>query len=104
VLPSSLTSSLFTEIAALAAVAHHGNPFSAVKMTAREKEVTDLIGEGLSNKQIASRLNLAVDTVKSHIHNILEKLQLHTRLEIARYHHAGTRTRDAEDSGDGDGE
>jgi len=43
----------------------------------------------LSNKQIATRLNLAVDTVKSHVHNILEKLALHTRLEIASYHHSG---------------
>jgi DNA-binding CsgD family transcriptional regulator len=58
-------------------------------MTSREREVIELIAEGLSNKQIATRLNLAVDTVKSHVHNILEKLQLHTRLEIASYRHAG---------------
>jgi DNA-binding NarL/FixJ family response regulator len=59
-------------------------------MTKREHEVIDLIAEGLSNKQIASRLNLATDTVKSHVHNILEKLALHTRLEIASYSHAHT--------------
>ena len=41
----------------------------------------------ISNKQIATRLHLSVDTVKSHVHNILEKLALHTRLEIASYHH-----------------
>jgi DNA-binding NarL/FixJ family response regulator len=88
VLPPLLTSSLFSEIAAHATGEGKGNPFASVRMTSREREVMELIAEGLSNKQIASRLNLAVDTVKSHVHNILEKLELHTRLEIASYHHA----------------
>jgi len=87
VLPSTLTSSLFTEIAAAATRDRKGNPFKLVRMTSREREVVELIAEGLSNKQIAGRLNLAVDTVKSHVHNILEKLALHTRLEIASYRH-----------------
>ena len=89
VLPPPLTSSLFTEIATHAARKGKGNPFRSVRMTTREREVIELIAEGLSNKQISGRLNLAVDTVKSHVHNILEKLALHTRLEIASYHHAG---------------
>ncbi len=37
----------------------------------------------MSNKELAERLSLSVYTVKSHIHNILEKLALHSRLEIA---------------------
>lgn len=89
VLPTSLTSSLLTQIAELATRSGAGNPYTAVKMTKREREVVELIAEGLSNKQIALRLHLAVDTVKSHVHNILEKLALHTRLEIARYRHLG---------------
>jgi DNA-binding NarL/FixJ family response regulator len=89
ILPPMLASSLFSEIAAHATEHHKGNPFKSVRMTSREREVVELIAEGLSNKQIATRLNLAVDTVKSHVHNILEKLQLHTRLEIANYRHAG---------------
>ena len=89
VLPPPLTSSLFTEIATHATRKGRGNPFRSVRMTTREREVIELIAEGLSNKQISSRLSLAVDTVKSHVHNILEKLALHTRLEIASYHHAG---------------
>jgi len=89
VLPPPLTSSLFTEIATHATRKGKGNPFRSVRMTTREREVIELIAEGLSNKQISSRLSLAVDTVKSHVHNILEKLALHTRLEIASYHHAG---------------
>jgi DNA-binding NarL/FixJ family response regulator len=89
VLPSTLTSSLLSQIADHVTHSGKGNPFKSVRMTNREREVVELIAEGLSNKQIAGRLNLAVDTVKSHVHNILEKLALHTRLEIASYRHVG---------------
>jgi len=58
---------------------------AAVRLTQRERQVIDLIGEGLSNKEIALRLHIATHTVKSHVHNILEKLALHTRLQIAAY-------------------
>jgi len=88
VLPPPLTSSLFSQIADIATRKGKGNPFKSVRMTARERQVVELIAEGLSNKEIAVRLHLAVDTVKSHVHNILEKLALHTRLEIASYRHA----------------
>jgi DNA-binding NarL/FixJ family response regulator len=89
VMPAMLTSSLLTQIAEHVTRNGKGNPFKSVRMTSREREVVELIAEGLSNKQIASQLNLAVDTVKSHVHNILEKLSLHTRLEIASYRHLG---------------
>jgi len=99
VLPPLLTSSLFSDIVARATEHPRGNPFRSVRMTGREREVIELIAEGLSNKQIAVRLNLAVDTIKSHVHNILEKLQLHTRLEIASYRHGRESSlRDAESS------
>ncbi len=89
VMPAMLTSSLLTQIAEHVTRNGKGNPFKSVRMTSREREVVELIAEGLSNKQIAGQLNLAVDTVKSHVHNILEKLSLHTRLEIASYRHLG---------------
>jgi len=88
VLPPVLTGSLFSQIVDHATRKGKGNPFKSVKMTSREREVVALIAEGLSNKEIAKRLSLATDTVKSHVHNILEKLALHTRLEIARFAHA----------------
>ena len=91
VLPPILTGSLFSQIVVHAARNEKGNPFKSVKMTKREREVVELIAEGLSNKEIATRLNLATDTVKSHVHNILEKLALHTRLEIATYAHTHER-------------
>lgn len=90
VLPPMLTSSLLSQIAEQTALRAKGDPFKSVRMTSREREVVELIAEGLSNKQIATRLHLAVDTVKSHVHNILEKLQLHTRLEIASYRHSAS--------------
>lgn len=56
---------------------------NALRMTKREREIIDLIADGLSNKEIAQRLNIATHTVKSDVHNIMEKLALHTRLQIA---------------------
>jgi two-component system NarL family response regulator len=87
VLPSLLTSTLFSHVAAQALTRGKRGAKAAVRMTARERQVVELIGEGLSNKEIAQRLNIATHTVKSHVHNILEKLALHTRLEVAVYAH-----------------
>lgn len=52
-------------------------------LTRREKEVVDLIEAGFSNKEIAQRLFITVATAKNHVHNILEKLQLSRRGEVA---------------------
>ena len=59
---------------------------SAVTLTKREREIVRLIAEGLSNKEIGQRLNVATFTVKSHVHNVLEKLALRTRVQIACYY------------------
>lgn len=88
VLPREMTDSLFTQIVEQATrTKKASDAFRAVRMTRREREVIEQIADGLSNKEIASQLNIAVHTVKSHVHNILEKLALHTRLEIATYAH-----------------
>lgn len=88
VLPTEMTDSLFTQIVEQATrTKKASDAFRAVRMTRREREVIEQIAEGLSNKEIARQLNIAVHTVKSHVHNILEKLALHTRLEIATYAH-----------------
>jgi len=55
-----------------------------VRITAREGEVLALIGQGLSNKEIARELTLSVATVKHHVHHILEKLKLARRAEAMR--------------------
>jgi two-component system nitrate/nitrite response regulator NarL len=85
VLPTVLTASLFTHIVESALNSGNGIPESAVKLTVREKEIVALISEGLSNKEIATRLHIATHTVKSHVHNILEKLTLNSRLQIAAF-------------------
>jgi len=54
-------------------------------LTSRERQILGLIEEKYSNKEIAVRLHIEVQTVKNHVHNILEKLQLHTRREAAWY-------------------
>jgi DNA-binding NarL/FixJ family response regulator len=88
VLPSQLTNSLFSQIVRNAAVKNPARVVDAVRLTSRERQVIDLLGEGLSNKEISSRLHIAVHTVKSHVHNVLEKLALHSRLEVAAFSHA----------------
>ena len=85
VLPPLLTGSLFSHVVDHALRKGKGKLPNAVRMTKREREVIVLIAEGLSNKDIAGRLNLSTYTVKSHIHNILEKMALHSRLEIAAH-------------------
>ena len=88
VLPSQLTNSLFSQIVRNAAVKDTARVIDSVRLTSRERQVIDLLGEGLSNKEISSRLHIAVHTVKSHVHNVLEKLALHSRLEVAAFSHA----------------
>jgi DNA-binding NarL/FixJ family response regulator len=83
ILPPLLTESLFSHVVELALRKGKEKLADAVRMTKREREITALIAEGMSNKEIAERLNLSTYTVKSHIHNILEKMALHSRLEIA---------------------
>lgn len=87
VLPPQMTGTLFTQIAKDAMLRGKSDTLDAVRMTPREREVIDLIAEGLSNKEIATRLEIATDTVKSHVRNVMEKLMLHTRLQIAAYAH-----------------
>jgi two-component system nitrate/nitrite response regulator NarL len=87
VLPATLTETIFSHVVRRAGGRGTKAARQAVVMTPREREVMALIAEGRSNKEIAERLHIAVHTVKSHVHIILEKLALHTRLEIAAYTH-----------------
>jgi len=88
VLPDNLTGSLFSQIVEHAL--NGSNPSllnDSVRMTKREKQVIELIADGHSNKEIAQNLHLSTYTIKSHVHNILEKLALSTRVQIAKYLH-----------------
>lgn len=85
VLPPPLTESLFTHVIEQALRKGKGRLLDAVRMTKREREIIVLIAEGMSNKDIARQLSLSTYTVKSHVHNILEKMALHSRLQIASH-------------------
>jgi DNA-binding NarL/FixJ family response regulator len=61
----------------------------ALTLTAREREIAPLIDRGLSNKEIAAHLRIEVATVKNHVHNLLEKLQVASRGEAAARLRAG---------------
>jgi DNA-binding NarL/FixJ family response regulator len=87
VLPSVYAETIFSHIAGQAVIRGPAKGLDGTRMTRREREVLELIGQGLSNKEIAYRLHISTQTVKSHVHNILEKLALHTRLQIAAYIH-----------------
>jgi DNA-binding NarL/FixJ family response regulator len=85
VLPPYLTNSLFTQIVEHALKSGKVKLRDAVRMTKRERDVIELIADGSSNKEIGQKLNVSIFTIKSHIHNIMEKLALHSRLEVAKY-------------------
>ena len=85
VIPPNLSESLFSQIVEHALKGGKTKLKEAVRMTKREREIIVLIGDGLSNKEIGKNLRVSTFTVKSHVHNIMEKLVLHTRLEVANY-------------------
>ncbi len=77
--PPRIAASLVRELARRAAGRpHHG---AGPRLTPRERQVVDLIDRGLSNKEIARTLHISLSTVKNHVHNILEKCEVHRRLD-----------------------
>ena len=80
----SMAGKLLTEFATLAnrdtsedRVQHVAAP----KLTDREMEVLKLVARGMNNRDIAKELFISENTVKNHVRNILEKLQIHSRME-----------------------
>jgi two-component system response regulator NreC len=54
-------------------------------LTSREREVLQLLAEGLSNREIAEELNISVKTVESHRSNMMNKLELNSKTELIKY-------------------
>ena len=99
VLPPNLTASLFSQIVEHAVSGGNASTIlDSVRMTKRERQVIELISEGYTNKEIAQKLHLSTYTVKSHVHNILEKLALSTRVQIAKYSHDRKKSDSASDN------
>ena len=83
----SMAAKLMTGFAALArgADAPAPGPAAAPKLTDREMEVLKLVATGRNNREIAKELFITENTVKNHVRNILEKLNLHSRMEAVVY-------------------
>jgi len=99
VLPPHLTGSLFAQIVEYAINGSKPNTLEeSVRMTKRERQVIELISDGYTNKEIAQKLHLSTYTVKSHVHNILEKLSLSTRVQVAKHAHISDQYKTAIDT------
>ena len=81
-----IAASLFRRIASLAGRA----PATIDGLTLREREVLALMRDGLANKQIAAKLHIAEATVKNHVHNVLEKLNVKRRAQAVRIDMVGS--------------
>jgi DNA-binding NarL/FixJ family response regulator len=80
----SMAGKLLTEFATLARRDAEDEPAKhapAPKLTDREMEVLRLVARGMNNRDIAKELFISENTVKNHVRNILEKLQIHSRME-----------------------
>jgi two-component system nitrate/nitrite response regulator NarL len=72
---------LFRHVGTLSA--QNPSPTGLAGLTQREREILALLGQGLSNKEIAREVRIGSATVKNHVHSILEKLQVSRRGEAA---------------------
>ncbi len=80
-----LAAKLLTEFAAMAKRGESPQAVPSPRLTAREMEVLRQVARGLNNRDIAGELFISENTVKNHVRNILEKLQLHSRMEAVVY-------------------
>lgn len=85
---SACSATIIDKLLRRAAVTARGD-VRELPLTMREREVLVLVGQGLSNKEIAGRLSIELSTVKNHVHNLLDKLQVRRRAEaVARLYDA----------------
>jgi len=80
-----IAATLVVRLAALASARRADERARNVKLTPREIEILALVADGLTNKEIATQLHVEEQTVKNHIHNILERLSLRRRHQAVQY-------------------
>jgi two-component system, NarL family, nitrate/nitrite response regulator NarL len=78
-----LAGTLLRRVGALARYRNPDDTTEVVRLTSRETQIVGLIDDGLSNKEIASRLQIELPTVKNHVHHVLGKLGVKRRGEAA---------------------
>jgi len=81
----SMASKLLTEFATMIKKSDERPALPVPRLTTRELEVLKLVARGMANRDIAGELFISENTVKNHVRNILEKLQLHSRMEAVVY-------------------
>jgi len=81
VCPPQLCHALFRFVAQMAKEMPAAGPVSRPELTLRQQQLVSLVAQGLTNKEIASRLNLSEFTVRNHIHRILKQVDAQSRSE-----------------------
>lgn len=76
---------MFAHLSHLACARRRRQVVESMKLTSREMEILQMIADGLSNKEIANQLCLSLYTVKNHVHQVLEKLQVQDRRQAVEY-------------------
>ena len=80
-----IAATLVVRLAALASGRRATERAKNTKLTPREIEILGLVADGLTNKEIAAQLHVEEQTIKNHVHNILERLNLRRRNQAAQY-------------------
>jgi two-component system NarL family response regulator len=80
-----MAGALLTEFAEISRRSTERAQVPGPRLTDREMQVLRLVARGMANKDIAAELYISENTVKNHVRNILEKLQLHSRMEAVVY-------------------
>ena len=81
----AMASKLLSEFASMIKKSDDSRQIPAPHLTERELDVLKLVARGMNNREIGAKLFISENTVKNHIRNILEKLQLHSRMEAVMY-------------------
>ena len=81
----AMAAKLLNEFQSMSKRTDERQPLAPPRLTDRELQVLRLVAKGLGNRDIAQQLFISEDTVKNHLRNILEKLQLHSRMEAVIY-------------------
>ena len=82
IIPQCIGARLYKEVHEVQNRGHHALSFDA--LTVRERDVANLASAGLRNKEIAAKLSLETDTVKTHMRSVLRKLGMRDRLELVK--------------------